>query len=596
MNAIERALPAVALLTLAATSSAAQDADLVLTNGRIATLAFDDSRVEAIAIRDGVVHATGTDEQVRAFVGEDTLVLDLEGRTVVPGLNDSHLHAVRGGRFYNLELRWDGIDRLSRALDMVREQAARTPEGQWVRVIGAWSPHQFEEHRMPTIAELDEAAPDTPTFVLFLYSQAFLNRAGVEALGLDESSVPPEGGRYEFVDGGAILHAEPNPTILYKTIARLPELTPEQQLDSTRQFYRELNRFGLTSVIDAGGGGHLYPVDYVASKSLADAGELPLRISFFLFPQRPGKELEDFRGWTTTDEAGVDADITLSNGYTLQGGGEFLVWSAGDFENFMAPRPELGPPMDRHLRAVTTLLAQNGWPFRIHATYGESIDRILDVFEQVHAEYPLDELRWAIDHAETIRPDQIQRVQRLGGGIAIQNRMAYAGELFAGRYGAEAAAAAPPLRALLESGVPLGAGTDATRVSSHNPWLALHWMVSGKTVGDLVLTPPEQRLTRLEALRLYTTGSAWFSGEETVKGRLTPGQYADLAVLSADYFEVPADEIRDIESALTVVGGEIVHAAGPFAAHRPPLGEAIPEWSPVRHFGGYGAPRVRRSD
>ena len=590
MDTIRPVLAATLMLGGLVTASALQPsegpapsaaaADLVLTGGRIATLAHGAGFVEALAVKDGLVHATGSDADVLRDVGPETRVLDLDGRAVVPGLNDSHLHATRGGRFFNLELRWDGVGSLARGLDMVAAQARRTPPDQWVRVIGGWSPFQFAEQRMPTIAELNEAAPETPVFVLFLYSKGFLNTAGVRALGLDESTEPPPGSRYRFVDGGAELLAEPNPTILYKTIGALPQMSADDQLNSTRHFYRDLNRFGITSAIDAGGGGHGFPADYTASESLAAAGELPLRLSYHLFPQRPGHELEDFRRWTEGYSAGSNGDRLRSGGYVLEGGGEFLVWSAGDFENFLAPQPELKVHAEEDLAAVVEHLVRERWPFRIHATYGESIDRLLDVFAEVDP-------RRVIDHAETIRPDQIQRIQRMGGGIAIQDRMAFAGEFFAERYGAEAAAFAPPLRELVDSGVPLGVGSDATRVSSYNPWVTLSWLVTGRTAGGTRLYPPSNRLTRLEALRLHTLGSAWISGEELAKGRLVPGQYADLTVLSDDYFEVPGEAIDDIESVLTIVGGDIVYGAAEFADLDSSLPAVSPAWSPVAVFGGY---------
>ncbi|MFG0318180.1 MAG: amidohydrolase, partial [Planctomycetota bacterium JB042] len=484
-----------ALLSLACITpalAAEGGVDLILHNGKIATLATDESFVEAIAIDQGVVHSVGADDLVLALRDAGTRVVDLDGRTVIPGLNDSHIHVVRGGRFYNLELRWDGVPNLTEGLARVSEQARRTPKGQWVRVIGGWSPFQFAERRMPTIAELNAAAPETPVFVLFLYSMGFLNRAGVAALGLTPETPAPEGSRYEFVDGGAALIADPNPMILYRTIAALPQLTEEQQVNSTLQFYRELSRFGVTSAVDAGGGGHEFPTGYVATERLAAEGGLPLRISFFLFPQHPGEELQDFRRWTSDHEAGENRDVLHDGGYVLEGGGEFLVWSAGDYENFLSPRPEIGHGAASDLEAVTRHLVENRWPFRIHATYGESIDRLLDVFAKVDRELPFDGLRWAIDHAETIRPDQIQRVQRLGGGIAVQDRMAFAGEYFLQRYGPDVAAEAPPLRRLVDSGVPLGAGTDATSVSCHYPWISLSWMVSGKTVGGTQLVPPSK--------------------------------------------------------------------------------------------------------
>lgn len=588
-------LAALAACALVQPAWAQDDADTILHGGKVATLRHKEGFVEAIALKGGRVHAVGSDAEIAAFAGKATRMIDLEGRTVIPGLNDSHAHVTRAGRFFNLELRWDGVASLKRGLEMIAEQARRTPKGQWVRVIGGWSPFQFVERRMPTIAELNEAAPDTPVFVLFLYSKGFLNAAAVRALGITEETRPPKGTRYDLRDGGAELLAEPSPTILYGTIGKLPQLRPKAMLNSTLQFYRELSRFGLTSAIDAGGGGHLYPNDYGATEQLAREGRMPLRVSYYLFPQRPGKELADFRNWTNDHEAGRQEDRSKRGGYVLRGGGEFLTWSAGDFENFMAPRPHLKRAMDAELQWVTSLLAKKGWPFRIHATYGESIDRILNVFAKVHAKYPIDKLRWAIDHAETIRPDQIQRIQRLGGGVAIQNRMAFAGEYFLERYGKDAAATAPPLRALVESGVPLGAGTDATRVSSYNPWLSIAWMVTGRTVGNTVLYPPENRLTRLEALRLYTRGSAWFSGEDNVKGILKAGMVADLAVLDADYFSVAETEIRHIESVLTVVDGKITYAAGPYRELGPAPIPAVPAWSPVNHFGGYQRSRAPRS-
>jgi predicted amidohydrolase YtcJ len=240
------------------------------------------------------------------------------------------------------------------------------------------------------------------------------------------------------------------------------------------------------------------------------------------------------------------------------------------------------------------LLAENRWPFRLHATYDESISRFLDVFEDVNREVPLEGLRWFFDHAETISDRNIDRVRALGGGVAIQHRMAFQGEYFVDRYGAEAARRTPPVKRMLDSGVPVGAGTDATRVASYNPWVALSWLVTGKTVGGLSLYPEANRLDRATALRLYTSGSAWFSGEEDVKGVIAPGQYADIAVLSADYFAVPENEIDSIESVLTMVGGKVVYGSGEYADLAPAMPPPSPGWSPVVRFGGYGAPGYER--
>jgi predicted amidohydrolase YtcJ len=267
-----------------------------------------------------------------------------------------------------------------------------------------------------------------------------------------------------------------------------------------------------------------------------------------------------------------------------------LVYSAADFEDFLEPRPDLAPVMESELEGVVRHLATNRWPFRLHATYDESITRFVDVFERVHRDVPIDDLRWFIDHAETISPRNIERVKALGGGIAVQHRMAYQGEYFVDRYGAEAAAHTPPIVRMLEMGVPVGVGTDATRVASYNPWTALSWLVTGSTVGGTTIYPNENRLDRATALRLYTRGSAWMSREDDVKGQIAVGQYADFAALSADYFRIPDREIRNIVSVLTVVDGKVVYGAEEFSKLSPPLPPASPDWSPVRSYGGWVTP------
>ncbi|WP_220185074.1 amidohydrolase [Paracoccus sp. S1E-3] len=582
-------------MTLAAftgmSTASAQDtqpADLIVLNAAVHTIDPEQPQATAFAVRDGKFVAVGADADIEAYRGDATTVIDANGRTVIPGLNDVHSHTIRGGRFFNLETRWEGVPSLAQALDLVRAEAARVPDGQWVRVIGGWSPYQFEERRMPTVQELNEAAPATPTFVLFLYSMGFLNAAGVKAMGLTPETPVPDGARIEFVDGGAILYAEPNPAILYKAIADLPQLSPEDQVNSTLHYYRDLNRLGMTSTSDAGGGGHVFPTDYAASLDVATNDGLPLRISYYLFAQTAGQEASDFARWIAENEVGVNADAQIEHGYELEGAGEFLAHSVGDWENFLAPAPDLaqrkaeGQDPAGDLHRVTTMLVEAGWPLRQHATYGDSISLIMDVFEQVNEEQGKFVPRWFIDHAETIHDADLDRIKALGGGIAIQNRLAFGGEYFIERYGAEVAAHAPPLRKMLDMGIPVGAGTDGTRVSSYNPWASLYWLVSGKTVGGTQQFAEDNKLTREEALALFTTGSAWFSQEEDVKGRIADGMYADFAVLSDDYFSVAEDEILSLESVLTATGGNIVYAAQEFADLAPDALPAVsPEWSPV---------------
>lgn len=560
-------------------------ADLIITHARIATMDPAQPEATAVAIEDGRFVAVGDEAEVAARRGSATRVIDAGGRRVIPGLNDSHLHVIRGGLNYNMELRWDGVPSLADAMRLLARQVERTPPPQWVRVVGGWSEHQFAERRLPTLEEVNAVSPDTPVFLLHLYDRALLNRAALRAVGYTRDTPSPPGTEIQRDAKGdptGLLIARPNASILYATLAKGPRLAPEDQAISSRWFMRELNRLGVTSVIDAGGGFQNYPDDYQVVERLHREGALTVRIAYNLFTQRPKQELDDFRRWTGMVRPGQGDAF-----YRVNGAGEMLVFSAADFEDFKEPRPDLVPTLEGELEAVVRLLAEARWPFRLHATYDESIGRFLSVFERVDRDVPLAGLRWFFDHAETISARNIERVKALGGGIAVQHRMAYQGEDFIRRYGAKAAERTPPVTEMLRAGVPVGAGTDATRVASYNPFVSLSWLTTGRTVGGTSLYPPANLLTRAEALRLYTVGSAWFSGEEAQKGAIKVGQLADLVVLTADYFAVPDDELRGLESLLTIVGGRVVWAAGPFADLSPPAPPVSPSWSPVADVPGY---------
>jgi predicted amidohydrolase YtcJ len=557
-------------------------AEVMLTHGRFAT---PQGFVSAVAIHDGRFVAVGSEQDVSSYRGDATQVIDVGGRTVIPGLNDSHLHVIRGGLNYNMELRWDGVPSLAEAMAMLKTQAERTPPPQWVRVVGGWSEFQFAERRMPTLAEINAVAPETPVFVLHLYDRALLNAAALRAVGYTKDTPAPPGSEIQRDSQGnptGLLIARPNALILYATLAKGPKLAHADQVNSTRHFLRELNRLGITSAIDAGGGFQNYPEDYAVVDDLAQRGELTVRIAYNLFTQRPKQELDDFARWVTMTAPGRGDDF-----YRMNGAGEMLVFSAADFEDFLEPRPDLVPTMEEDLTKVVRLLVEQRWPFRLHATYDESITRFLNVFEGVNREIPFAGLRWLFDHAETISDRNIERVRALGGGIAVQHRMAYQGEYFMDRYGAQAAARTPPIARMLEMGVPVGAGTDATRVASYNPWVALYWLTEGKTVGGTALYPEQNRLDRHTALERFTAANSWFSGEEGKKGAIVVGQLADLAVLSADYFSVPGEAIKHIASVLTIVGGKVVYGAEEFAPLAPPALPVSPDWSPVAIFGGY---------
>jgi predicted amidohydrolase YtcJ len=471
---------------------------------------------------------------------------------------------------------------------MLKRQVEITPPPQWVRVVAGFTAHQFVEKRLPTIDELNAVAPDTPVFLLHLYDRAFLNAAALRAVGYTKDTPEPPGGEIARDGRGnptGMLVAKPNAAILYTTLALGPKLPFDYQVNSTRHFMRELNRLGLTGAIDAGGGYQNYPEDYAVVQKLADEGQLTVRLAYNVMPQKPKAEKTDFLNWAKSSKYKQGNDYLRHNG-----GGELLVFSAADFEDFRQSRPEMPPEMEPDLDEVVRILASNRWPWRLHATYGETISRALDVFERVNEDIPLDGLNWFFDHAETISDKSIDRIAALGGGIAVQHRMAYQGEYFVERYGAGAAEATPPIKRMLAAGIKVSAGTDATRVSSYNPWVSLAWLVTGKTVAGFRIYPSRNCLDRETALRMWSENVTWFSNEEGKKGRIQVGQFADLMVPDRDYFSCAEDEIADTTSLLTMVGGKIVYGSGDFASlEEVTVPPAMPDWSPVRTFGGYGA-------
>lgn len=570
-------------------TQAQQKADLIIYNGKIATMQKQNEFVQAIAMKDGIILDIGTEKNIlAAYKSSETKLIDAKGKTVIPGLNDSHMHVIREGLNYNSELRWDGVKTLKRAMEMLKEQAARTPDGVWIKVIGGWNEFQFEEKRQPTIEEINAVVPDKPVFITYLYGKAFLNKKGIEVLGYTKDT-KYEGSVLEQDAKGnltGLMYAKETPKAIYMTLGLTTKLSPEERINSSIQFNHELNRFGLTSVIDAAGGSQNFPADYVTSLELAKQNKLSLRISYYLFAQQKGKELQDYEKWVATTQINKNDNLIVANGYVEEGAGENITASAADFENFLEPRIVLADEMETDLEPIIRLLAKNKWPFRLHATYGESIDRMLNVFEKVNKEIPFNGLRWFFDHAETITTPELERVKKLGGGVAVQFRMYYQGELYNKLYGAPKTQL-PPIKKMLELGIPVGAGTDATRISTYNPWMSLHWLLTGKTIGGMQFWPKDQVLDKFTALQLYTSGSAWFSGEEKEKGKLVKGMYADLAILSDDYFAAKADDIRKIESVLTIVNGKIVYASAEYKALNPEIPAVIPDWSPVKYFGGY---------
>ena len=560
-------------------------ADTFIVNGRVATMNRRRPFASTLAIGGGTIIGVGSEADLDHLRGQGTAVIDAGGRTVVPGLNDAHTHFIRGGLTYSMEVRWDGLPSLADGLRMMREQAWRTPAPHWVQVIGGWTWAQFAEKRFPTLDEINAATGDTPAMVMHLYDRTWINRAGLRVLGWTRDTPDPFGGMIERDASGnptGLLVATTGLPALVGAWLRVPRLSAEDQTISTRHFMREHNRLGLTSVVDAGVGGQNYPDNYASIAQLAAEKRLTLRIGYTLFAQEGGKELENYQAWSRMVRVGQGDDY-----FRMIGAGEYIVWAAGDVTNFAKDFTGNPPVMESQLTAVAKYIAGLRWPFRLHASFDSTAQRILGVLERVNREVPLAGLRWGLDHCETIQPSTLERVAALGGSINIQNRMSADGEAFLSKYGPQVSADAPPIGRIREMGIPMAAGTDANRANSYNPWVGVHWLVTGKTMGGAKLNADRNLLDRTEALRMYTAASAWISGEEDKKGTLEVGRFADLAFLSADYFKIPEDSIKDLESVLTMVGGKVVYGAGVYERLAPPPPPIKQDWLPIKTYGGY---------
>src|SRR2546422_7107959 len=472
-------------------------ADVLIVNGRVATLNPRQPEAAAIAIKGDTIVGVGSEAELNTFRDEKTRVIDAGRRTVIPGLNDAHTHFIRGGLTYTNEVRWDGVPSLAEGLRRVREQARRTPPPHWVQVIGGWTWAQFGERRFPTLEEINAATGDTPCMIMHLYDRAWINRAGVRALGWTKETPDMFGGAIERDASGNPTGLVVSTTSLASLVSvwlRIPRLPPEEQILSTRHFMREHNRLGVTSVIDAGGGGQNYPDNYAAIARLAADGQMTLRIGYTLFAQAPGKELDNYAAWSKLVKYGQGDDW-----YRMIGTGEYILYAAGDAANFPKDDPVSAQGvMAKKITAVVKYLAGQGSPFRQHTSFDASARRVLDVLEQVNREIPLKKFRWGLDHCEGLRPKTLERLAALGGSIDIQNRMSLDGEAFLKKYGEQAAADAPPIARIRAMGIPLACGTEANRATSYNPWLGLHWLVPRQTPGGAELPGDKNPLDRTE--------------------------------------------------------------------------------------------------
>lgn len=571
----------------------APGADLIVHNARIYTGNPAQPEASALAVKNGRIYSVGTDAEVLGLKNADTRVIDSSGRRLIPGIIDAHTHVLNESG-YNYNVRWDGVPTLRRALAMLSEQAKRTPEGQWVKAIGGWSPYQFEENRFPTMEELRQAVPNRPLIVQYAYNRAFMNQQAMDAFGVGTDRFPQlPGTEFEKDDKGnftGVVHGYTFTFVAMETM--VPQLSFDEEVSSLVHAIHGLNRFGVTSVIDAGNRG--YPKHQATVDVLARDKRLNVRMPFvdMQFGDGSPMNMVDAQIKAITETApispGHNLHPDLAHGHVYRGAGEVLHLDVHDHENFDRPAVIIEPDKMRQLveRDVSKLV-QRRIPFRMHISYDENITPFLDALEKLNEKTPLEGLRWSIEHAETISPANIARVKALGGGIALDTKMALHGDGFIETHGREKALQTPHLRQLVDTGIPLAMTTDAYRAATFNPWVGISWMVSGKSVSGSEVLAKDNRLTRAEALGLFTHRPAWFMNAETEMGMIAPGHLADFALLDRDYFAVPEAQIKSIASVLTVMDGRVVFGAQNYSTLSPALPEILPVWSPIKHFGGY---------
>jgi predicted amidohydrolase YtcJ len=551
------ALAAVAL-ALSSRTAAAQSVDSVLFNGKVLTVDADFSVREALAIADGKVFATGTSADMKKLADGRTRLIDLGGRTVIPGLTDGHIHGVRAALTFGTEVNWIGVPSLKDALDKIRQAAAAQAAGSWIVVAGGWTEEQFSEKRRPTPQEVAEAAPQNPVYIQHLYDWLLLSPKAMETLNIHGDDDVAPGGKLE-------LGADAKPTgivvagggALGKLFDKLPKPTPAQQVESSKKFFREMNTLGITGIVD-GGGVSMYPASYQAAFRLWHDKDLTVRIAYHLCAPKPGSELADLQNLTQLLPQGFGDDMLHFNGP-----GEILIWA--DWTD-----GDITPDGKAKLAELLRWAAAKGYTIQLHWNPDRTVHDLLDVIEDINRDFPVARLRWTVLHLYNASEDNLKRMKSLGLIWGVQDGLYFGGERLQQEVGAERARDMPRIATALKLGLVVAGGTDAHRVSSYNPFVSLQWYLDGTTIGGVTTRGEAEAPSRRQALEMYTKSPAFMANDDGWRGTLEPGKTADLAVLTADYMTAPVKEIGRIRSLLTMVGGRAVYADGPFAALVPP--------------------------
>ena len=521
--------------------------ELIVVNAKVVTVDDQASIAQAFAVRDGRFLAVGDNAQIRAMAGAATRIIDAQGRTVTPGLNDGHIHMVRAGFWWKYEARLDETQSLAEILDIIKTRAQQTPRGTWILTLGGWHHSQIKERRMPTRAELDAVAPDHPVYVQALREVGQMNSMAMKLSGITASMPLPPGvsiGKDAAGQFDGVIRGFAGQTLAERSF---PQQSFEDKVEGLRLVMRDFNAAGLTSTGETFGIG-VAERDYQVLYELWRRRGMSVRVGAHF----PTMNFEHAQRWLDYPAAGFGDDMLLLNGL-----GEGVLNAMGD--GYIPKQFPIAPEAKTELQKIVAAGARNQVSFQFHATIETTMNAMLDALEAAHTQTPIDKLRINFLHAEQITPSIIARMKKLGMGVQMQNRQSLGSELMKANWG-ERANDIPPVKTVINSGLPFAGGTDGTTSSSYRPFISIGWLVSGKNWrGDLVR--PTERLTREQALRAYTRGSAWFTWEENRKGAITPGMLADFIVLDRDYLTVNEDDIRFIKPVLTAVGGKVVYDA-----------------------------------
>jgi predicted amidohydrolase YtcJ len=544
---------AISVLAAFSEAAAAESADTVLFNGKILTADKDFSVREAIAIAHGQVLATGTTADMKKLAEADAKMIDVGGRSVIPGLTDGHIHGIRAALTFGTEVNWIGVPSLKEALEKIRQAAKTQAAGSWIIIAGGWTEEQFAEKRRPTPQEVAEAGGDHPVYIQHLYDWLLLSPKAVETLGINSDADVAPGGKLE-------LSADNKPTgvviaggaALGKIFDRLPKPTLQQQVAGSKKFFREMNALGITGIVD-GGGVSMYPANYQAVFKLWRDRALTVRVAYHLCAPKPGSELADLQNLTQLLPQGFGDDTLHFNGP-----GEILIWA--DWTD-----GDIAPDGKAKLAELLRWAASKGYTIQLHWNPDRTVHDLLDIVEDINKDFPVRDLRWTVLHLYNASDDSLKRMRALGLIWGVQDGLYFGGERLQQEVGVEAAKQMPRIATALKLGLTVAAGTDAHRVSSYNPFVSLQWYLDGTTIGGVKTRGDAEAPTRAQALDMYTRAPAFMANEDSKRGTLEKGKFADLAVLSADYLTAPVGEIGKIRSVLTMVGGRVVYAAAPFA-------------------------------